>query len=215
MFFEVGSGKSHLAAGLPHSPWLAIAGPRPIGWISTLSKNGVPNLAPFSFFNGISSSPPMLMFCANGAHAEGGRKDSFMNARDTGEFVHNVVTEDLLHAMNDSSAPAPRLVDEFEVARVTKAPSRMVKPFRVAESPVNVECKVVQALELPSDEPGNMNSMIIGRVVAIHIRDDLLVGGRLDVARLRPLTRAGYLDYAGIGDLFELRRPSWPPGRKA
>jgi len=213
MYFEVSDGKSHLAAGLPHTPWLAIVAPRPIGWISTLSKDGVANLAPFSFFNGISSSPPMLMFCPNSAHAEGGRKDSFVNARDTGEFVHNVVTEDLLHRMNDSSAPAPRAVDEFEVAGVTKAPSRIVKPARVAESPVNVECKVVKALELPSDEPGNMNTMIIGRVVAIHIRDDLIVDGRLDLALLRPLSRAGYLDYSGIRGLFELRRPTWPLGR--
>jgi flavin reductase (DIM6/NTAB) family NADH-FMN oxidoreductase RutF len=210
MYFEVKDGRSHLAAGLAHTPWLAIVAPRPIGWISTLSKDGVPNLAPFSFFNGISSSPPMLMFCANSAHAEGGRKDSYVNARDTGEFVHNVVTEELLHRMNTSSTPAPRAVDEFEVAGLGKAPSSVVKPYRVAESPVNVECRVVKALELPSDEPGDMNTMIIGRVVAIHIRDELIVDGRLDLNLLRPLSRVGYLDYTGIRELFELRRPSWP-----
>lgn len=213
MYYAVENGKSHLAVGLPHTPWLAIVAPRPIGWISTLSTEGVPNLAPFSYFNGISSSPPMVMFCANSAHAEGGRKDSFLNARETGEFVHNVVTEDLLHKMNNSSTPAPRAVDEFEVAGLTKAPSRIVKPFRVAESPVNVECKVIQALELPSDEPGNMNTMIIGRVVGIHIRDEFIVDGRLDLKLVRPLARVGYLDYTGIRELFELRRPSWPLGR--
>ena len=127
--------------------------------------------------------------------------------------MHNVVTEDLLQRMNNSSTPAPRSVDEFEVAGLTKAPSSVVKPFRVAESPVNVECKVLRALELPSDEPGDMNTMIIGKVVAIHIRDDFIVNGRLDLKLLRPLARVGYLDYSGLRDLFELRRPSWPLGR--
>jgi flavin reductase (DIM6/NTAB) family NADH-FMN oxidoreductase RutF len=208
--FEITDGKSHLSAGLAHSPWLAIVAPRPIGWISTLSTGGVPNLAPFSFFNGISSSPPMLMFCANASHMEGGAKDSFVNARDTGEFVHNVATYDLRQRMNDTSATAPRAIDEFALARLTKAPSRLVKPFRVAESPVNVECRVVQLLELPGAKPGEMNHMIIGKVLAIHIRDDLIVDGRLDARRLQPISRLGYLDYATLGDIFEMPRPGWP-----
>ena len=106
MYYEIVDGKGHRGAGLQHSPWTALVGPRPIGWISTLSTDGVPNLAPFSFFNAISSHPPMVMFCANGSHAEGGRKDSFTNARDTGEFVHNMATWDLRIRVNDSSTPA-------------------------------------------------------------------------------------------------------------
>ena len=213
MYFEVEDGNSHRAAGLQHSPWLAIVAPRPIGWISTLSVEGIPNLAPFSFFNGISSSPPMVMFCANASHAEGGRKDSFINARDTGEFVHNLVTHDLARRMNDTSATAPRAVDEFEVAGLTKAPSRLVKPYRVAESPVNVECRVIKHFELPGDRAGETNTMIIGKVVAIHIRDDVIVDGRLDLRRVQPLSRLGYLDYAVPGDLFAMPRPGWPLAR--
>lgn len=211
MYFEVDDGKSHLRAGLKHSPWLALVAPRPIGWISTISANGVPNLAPFSFFNAISSSPPMLMFCANASHSAGGRKDTFVNARDTGEFVHNVATEDVRFALNQTSAPAPREVDEFELAGVTKLPSRLVKPFRVAESPVSVECRVVKHLEFPADDEADRNTMIIGKVVAIHIRDDLIVEGRIDMRRLRPLTRLGYMDYAVINETFEMPRPDWPP----
>ncbi len=213
MYFEVHNAKSHVAAGLRHSPWLALIAPRPIGWISTLSPAGIANLAPFSFFNAISSFPPMVMFCANGAHVEGGWKDSFVNARATGEFVHNVATWDLRFAMNDTSATAPRGVDEFDAVGLTKAPSSCVKPYRVLESPVNVECKVVRHLELPGEGAEPSNSMIIGRVVALHIRDDLIVDGRLDIGRLQPLARLGYLDYATVAQPFEMRRPGWPLGK--
>ncbi len=213
MYFEVHDGKSHLDASLTHSPWLALVAPRPIGWISTLSADGIPNLAPFSFFNGISGAPPMVMFCANGSHAEGGRKDSFVNARDTGEFVHNMVTWDLRYKMNETSATAPRSVDEFELAGLTKAPSRRVKPYRVLESPVSLECRVVKHFELPADDPGDTNTMVIGRVVAIHIRDDAIRDGRVDLARLRPLSRLGYLDYSPIGEMFEMLRPKGPTAR--
>lgn len=210
MYFDVENGKSHLGAGLQHSPWLGMIVPRPIGWISTLSTAGVPNLAPFSFFNAISSSPPMVMFCANASHSAGGRKDSFINARDTGEFVHNVATNDLRFAVNRTSAPAPREVDEFELAGLTKAQCKRVKPFRVAESPVSIECRVVKHLEFPADGPEDMNTMIVGKVVAIHIHDDLIVDGRVDVRRLKPLARLGYFDYAVVSETFEMLRPQWP-----
>ena len=210
MYFDVEDGKSHLRAGLKHSPWLGLVIPRPIGWISTLSAAGVPNLAPFSFFNAISSTPPMVMFCANASHSAGGRKDSFINARDTGEFVHNVATEDLRLAVNKTSSPAPREVDEFELAGRTKAPCGRFKPFRVADLTVSIECRVLTLLEFPADEPADMNTMIIGKVVAIHIRDDLIVDGRVDPRRLRPLARLGYLDYSVVTDTFEMLRPQWP-----
>jgi flavin reductase (DIM6/NTAB) family NADH-FMN oxidoreductase RutF len=210
MYYEIGDGKEHRAAGFEHSPWYALVGPRPIGWISTLSKDGVPNLAPFSFFNAISARPPMVMYCANGAHAEGGAKDSQRNARDTGEFVHNMAVWDLRWQMNDSSATAPRAIDEFDVAKLTKAPSRLVKPARVAESPVSLECKVIQVVDLPSAGPEHSNAMVIGKVVAVHIRDDVVVDGRVDVTRLRPIARFGYADYTVVDSVFEMKRPSWP-----
>ncbi|MGE0797416.1 MAG: flavin reductase family protein [Lautropia sp.] len=210
MYYEVDAPGGHRSAGFEHTPWYALVGPRPIGWISTLSPDGVPNLAPFSFFNTISARPPMVMFCTNGPHAEGGEKDSVRNARQTGEFVHNVATWDLRLRMNTSSAPAPRAVDEFEVAGLTKAPSRLVRPFRVAESPIHLECKVVQVMDLPSAGPEHPNTMVIGRVVAIHIRDDVVVDGRVDVTRIRPIARFGYQDYTVVDSVFEMVRPSWP-----
>ena len=210
MYYEVEAPAGHRAAGFEHTPWYALVGPRPIGWISTLSPEGVPNLAPFSFFNAISGRPPMVMFCANGAHIEGGAKDSQRNARETGEFVHNVAVWDLRLQMNNSSATAPRAIDEFDAAGLTKAPSRLVKPFRVAESPINLECKVVQVVDLPSAGPENQNAMVIGRVVAVHIRDDVVVNGRVDVTRVRPIARFGYSDYTVVDSVFEMLRPSWP-----
>ena len=108
----------------------AIVAPRPIGWISTIGKDGVPNLSPFSYFNAVSAHPPMVMFAANGSHAEGGSKDSLQNVRDTGEFVVNICSEELAAQMNDSSTAAPRAIDEFNVDGLTKAPSRIVKARR-------------------------------------------------------------------------------------
>ncbi len=212
MYYVIGDGNGHQGAGFAHNPWYALVGPRPIGWISTLSKHGVANPAPFSFFNAISANPPMLMFCANGAHAEGGAKDSQLNARETGEFVQNVATWDLRLKMNASSTMTPRAIDEFAVAGLSKAPSHLVAPPRVAESPINLECKVVQVIDLPSGVDGSANVMVIGRVVAVHIRDDLVVEGRVDVTKFRPIARLGYQDYAVVNEVFEMRRPSWPLG---
>ena len=212
MYYEIEDGKGHRGAGLEHNPWYALVGPRPIGWISTLSLGGVPNLAPFSFFNAISASPPMVMFCANGVHREGGIKDSQLNARETGEFVQNMAVWDLRMQVNDSSSTAPRAVDEFELAGLTKAPSRLVKPPRVAESPVSLECRVIKVVDLPSAGPEHTNAMVIGKVVAVHIRDDVIVDGRVDVTRLRPISRFGYSDYTVVDSVFEMLRPSWPAG---
>jgi flavin reductase (DIM6/NTAB) family NADH-FMN oxidoreductase RutF len=200
--------------GLAHSPFTALVVPRPIGWISSLSASGVVNLAPFSFFNAVSQRPPMVMFCANGAHARGGGpKDSLANVRATGEFVANLATWDLRQQMNDSSTPAPSDVDEFDVTGLTKAPSRIVKPPRVAESPVNLECEVVQIVDLPGDEKsGTKNTATFGRVVGIHIDERIIRDGRVDLTLARPLARLGYLDYASIDSLFEIKRPSWPLG---
>ena len=217
MFFEpkdATSRDSLKAIGLSHNPFLALVAPRPIGWISSLDRNGVVNLAPFSFFNAISSRPPMVFFAANGNHlAAGGEKDSLSNVRDTGEFVCNLVTWDLRTQMNDTSTPAPRDVDEFEAVGLTKLPSRLVKAPRVAESPVHLECKLIQFVELPADEKaGERNVMTIGRVVGIHIDDSLVVNGRIDITRARPVARLGYLDYSVVDSVFPIARPNWPLG---
>ena len=215
MYYEPGDGDGHKAAGLPHSPYTAIVGPRPIGWVSTQEAGGRCNLAPFSYFNGVSSAPPMLMFACNGDHTKEGvpseSKDTLAIVRETGEFVVNLATWDLREQMNLTSAPAPRGVDEFELAGLTKGASRVVKPPRVAQSPVNLECKLVQIVNLPTHEPsGTRNNLVLGRVVGIHIRDDLIENGRVNISKVKPLLRLGYFDYAFIDSVFEIRRPKWP-----
>jgi len=213
VFYEIGSGSGHKSAGFKHNPFNALVVPRPIGWISTLGKDGVANLSPYSFFNAVSSHPPAVMFTANGAHSQGGDKDSLRNARETGEFVVNLCTEELAQRMSDSSTPAPSGIDEFEVAGLTKAASHIVKAPRVAESPVHLECQVVQILEIPlGPVAGAMSKMVIGKVVAIHIRDDLVMDGRVNTVKARPMGRLGYFDYCTVTEAGEILRPTWPLG---
>jgi len=189
------------------NPFKACIVPRPIGWISTVDAVGVPNLAPFSFFNAISEQPPMVMFCANGQHVEGGEKDSVKNARETGEFVVNLATWDLRYAVNESSAEVARSVDEFELAGLTPAPCNRVRPPRVAQSPISLECVVCDIYELPSEEPEDMGRMVMGRVLGIHIADEAIVQGRVSVAKLHPIARLGYSEYARIEEIFKMIRP--------
>jgi flavin reductase (DIM6/NTAB) family NADH-FMN oxidoreductase RutF len=206
---------SMAALGLSHSPVTSLVVPRPIGWISTLSRAGVANLAPFSFFNMVSQSPPMVMFCANAAHSDGGDKDSLRNARETGEFVANLATWDLREKMNITSSPAPRGMDEFQVAGLAKAPSRIVRAPRVAESPISLECKVIQFVDLPKDErSGVANTATFGRVVGVHIHAGLIADGRVQSHKAMPLARLGYLDYSVLGEIFVMNRPAWPVNGK-
>ncbi len=203
------------ALGLAFNPFKAIVAPRPVGWISTVNSKGVVNLAPYSFFNAVSSDPPMVFYGANGTHDAGGEKDSLRNVRETGEFVCNLVTQELLHAMNDTATPAPPGVDEMQTVGLAHLPSRLVKPPRVAASPAHLECKLHQFLELPADpRTGKRNVMVIGHVVAIHIDDAFIVNGRFDTARAQPVARLGYLDYAVVTEAITLNRPTWPLVRK-
>lgn len=207
-----GDGPGFKDFGLKHNPFLALVAPRPIGWISTIDAQGVVNLAPFSFFNAVSSRPPMVFFGANGSHlAAGGDKDSLKNVRETGEFVANLATWSLRQSMNDSSTPAPREVNEFEAVGLDALPSQIVRAPRVKQSPVHLECKLVRFVELPGDEKtGEQNTMTIGRVVGVHIDEQLIDNGRVDITRAKPIARLGYLDYAVIERVFEIKRPSWP-----
>lgn len=193
--------------GLKHDPFKACIVPRPIGWISTISKNGVVNLAPFSFFNAVSESPPMVMFATNGSHPHGGLKDSLQNAIDTREFVVNLATWDLREAMNATSAGVESTVDEAAVAGLAMAPSRLVKPPRVAASPVHLECALHDVVELPPGRYGP-NHLVIGRVLGIHIEDTVLVEGRVDLSRIRPIARLGYHDYTVVDEIFTMMRPA-------
>lgn len=188
--------------GLPFSPLKAIVSPRPIGWISSLTTDGVANLAPYSFFNLISEMPALVMFSSTG------RKHSVTNAEATGEFVCNLATLDLIDQVNESSTPAPAHVSEFELVGLATAPSRLVKPPRVAASPCALECIYVQTIQLHGrDGKAADQHMVIGEVVGVHIDEAALVNGRVDTAGLKALARCGYLDYAPVEHLVERPRP--------
>lgn len=188
---------------LPHDPLKAMIAPRPIGWVSTVSREGAVNLAPYSFFNAFSSSPMILGFSSEG------RKDSLSFAEDTGEFVWNMPTYALRDRMNATSASLPRGVSEFEHAGLTAAASRIVKPPRVAESPCALECRVVDIVPLRDMAQKAIGSfLVLGQVVGVHIDEAYVRAGRLDTAALQPIARCGYSDYAVVDELFALSRPA-------
>jgi flavin reductase (DIM6/NTAB) family NADH-FMN oxidoreductase RutF len=193
--------------GLAFNPFKSCVVPRPIGWISTVSLDGVPNLAPFSQFQNLTFDPPYVMFAAN-QNTLGKRKDTVVNCEQTGEFVYNMATYDLREAVNRSAAEVPPEVDEFELAGVTKVPSLRVRPPRVAESPVQFECRYHQTLRLPGRGLMGTADVVIGRVMLVHIRDEVIQpDGRLDILKIRPLGRLGYYDYTTVDSLFEMIIP--------
>lgn len=202
--------------GLPFDPFKSCVVPRPIGWISTLSVDGIANLAPFSQFQNLGYRPPYVMFSANIGN-NGLRDDSVNNAEATGEFVWNMATYDLREAVSISAGEFPPEVDEFEEAGLEKAPSSLVKPFRVAESPVQFECQYYTTVRLPGLGPGAAGSadIVIGKVIAVHIDDDALTeDGKLDIVRLRPIARMGYFDYTSVDSVFEMLIPGMTPRQR-
>ncbi len=181
--------------------------PRPIGWISTVDVDGVPNLAPYSYFNAVCADPPHLLFCP-GVRASDelpAQKDTLRNVRATGQFVVNIVTEALAEAMNATAAQLPPGTSEFEHAGLSTAPSQVVRPPRVAESPVHFECEVVHIYEV-GDAPG-AGSVVIGHVLHAHVADDLVDEAyRVDIARLQPVGRLAGSSYSRVNEIFELKR---------
>jgi flavin reductase (DIM6/NTAB) family NADH-FMN oxidoreductase RutF len=203
MFYQF-ENKDH---GLAFDPFKSCVVPRPIGWISTLSPDGVSNLAPYSQFQNLTFDPPYVMFAAN-QNTRGERKDSTVNAERTGEFVYNMATYDLREAVNQSAQEVPYGVDEFELAGLTKAPSILVKPFRVAESPIQFECRYHQTLRLPGKSAMGTVDIIIGLVVGIHIKDECIgKDGKIDILNIRPIGRLGYYDYTTVDNKFEMVIP--------
>ena len=199
-FYEPAAGH-----GLPHDPFKALVAPRPIGWISTLGPDGVPNLAPYSYFNAVCDSPPMIVF------SSAGRKHSVRNAEATGEFVWNFSTRALAEAMNASSATVAEDVDEFAPAGLDAAPCRLVKAPRVAAAPAALECKVVQIVAL-KDTAGRScdHWLTIGQVVGVHIDRAYLRDGLFDTGAAHPIMRAGYRDQyveATPETMFRMMRP--------
>ncbi|HEY1395280.1 flavin reductase family protein [Roseateles sp.] len=191
------------APNLPHNPFNAIVGPRPIGWMSTKSKAGVVNLAPYSFFTALNYTPPIIGFSSIG------RKDSLRNVEETGEFVWNLATRELAEAMNATCARVPHGVNEFELGKLTEVASVKVAPPRVGESPVAFECKVSQIIQLSSkdDEPVD-TWMILGQVLLMHISPALLKDGVFDTAAAGLILRGGGPgDYFELGNKFVMARP--------
>ena len=203
MFYE--SAKND--HGLAHDPFKSCVIPRPIGWISTISKDGIPNLAPYSQFQNLTFDPPYVMFAAN-QKTDGSRKDTVVNTEQTGEFVYNMVSYNLKDAMNITAQEIPPDADEFEVAGLTKEPSKLIKPFRVGESPIQLECRYYQTLRLPGHGIMGTVDVVIGEVLGVHIRDDFIMpDGKLDILKIRPIGRLGYYDYTCVDSVFEMVIP--------
>lgn len=206
MFFETKDGMK--PPPFVHSVYTALVIPRPIGWISTVSTDGVVNLAPFSFFNAVSGDPPCVIFCVNG-YKTGTKepKDSLVNAEATGEFVYNMCSHDLREQMNITSAHVPASVDEMIEAGLEPAPCNLVKPPRVKASPIALECKYMQTVRLPNQKDGSGNNTVFGQIVGVHVADEVIRDGMIDPRLFKPLARLGYLDYAEFGEVFTMGRP--------
>ncbi|GAB4492313.1 MAG: hypothetical protein OHK0031_15340 [Anaerolineales bacterium] len=189
--------------------------PRPIGWISTVNAAGQPNLAPFSFFNVVCANPPTVLFCPMIRSATGGAKDTLNNARASGEFVVNIVTAALAEVVNRSSVEAPPEINEFDFAGVSPAPSAVVRPPRVAQSPIHLECRVTQIIEI-SARPGG-GSIVIGEVIHFHVADELLLGGdKINLSALQPIGRLAGNLFSRVESTFEMERPAaWNPPASA
>ena len=195
------------ASPLPFDPFKSCTVPRPIGWLSTISRAGVANLAPYSQWQNLTFDPPMVMFAAN-QHVDGRRKDTVVNAEETGFFVWNMATYALREAVNLSAVDHPYGVDEFVHAGVTKAACVIAPGPRVAESPCHFECRTISTHRLRGNSTVGTVDVVYGEVVQIHIREDVVgADGRLDIGKIEPIARMGYYDYAVIRETFEMRIP--------
>lgn len=187
--------------GLPLDPFKALVAPRPIAWISTVSSDGIANLAPYSFFNAFADDPFYIAF------GSGGRKNSLANIETSGEFAVNLVSYELREVMNTTSAEVPAHVSEFELAGITPAPCRLIKAPRVAESPATLECRHFQTVALPDDNGRANDFLVIGRVVGIHIADAFIEEGRVNTAKMQLVARLGYSEYTTAAPAWRMRRP--------
>ncbi len=204
MFYEPAKGH-----GLERDPFKALVAPRPIGWFTTLNADGSPNLAPYSYFNAVADDPPVVCFSSGGLERV---KDTARNAVEQGEFVHNLVTWRLREQMNATSEGVAAGVDESGLAGLELEPSVLVKPPRVALSPVALECRTVRTLEIPQNGAADPNIVVFGEVVGIHISDAAIAGGRFDPEAQQVVARLGYACYAVVGGTFRMLRPGLGTG---
>ena len=186
-------------------PFKSLIFPRPIGWISSISKNGIANLAPYSYFNAVADEPPQVMFCSNGSSTHGKYKDSLSNILTTKEFVVNFVTFTSRHQMNISSKDFKPDEDEFILSNLKKKKSRLVKAPSVKDSPVNLECKLVKTIKLKSNSK-KISTMIIGEVIGIFINNKFIKNNRVDSVAMRYIARMGYSEYTTVSSKFNLKR---------
>lgn len=204
MFYET-KKKNH---GLKYDPFKSCIIPRPIAWITTVSNNGEDNCAPYSFFNGVASEPPMIMFANNGAAViNEGPKDTFSNIKDNKEFVVNIATYDNKDKMNHTCFPLGKGESEIDLAELETRESKIVKPKTLSASPINMECELHKIVDLPVNNKNEYNGIIIGKVLGIYIQDDYIVNGIIDVKKLKPLARLGYMDYSIVDSFFQMNRP--------
>jgi flavin reductase (DIM6/NTAB) family NADH-FMN oxidoreductase RutF len=195
MFYEVAKNNH----GLPLDPFYALVGPRPIGWISTLSKDGIANLAPYSFYNAFAHNPHYVAF------GSGGLKDTVQNISDSGEFAVNLATFDLRDAMNITSSNVQ--CDEFVLAGLEKAACNLIAAPRVAASPVCLECRHFKTVELPNEDGVVADWLVIGKVIGIHIDERFIQDGRVNTAAMKPIARLGYAEYTTVETIWRMRRP--------
>lgn len=209
MYYEPG----RTPCDLPYNPFKSCVVPRPIGWISTTSKEGRHNLAPYSQFQNVAYDPPMVMVSGN-HRTDGSLKDTIRNILDTGEFVWSMATYAQREQVSASAQEFAHGVDEFEAIGIRSLPSKQVRARRVADSPAHFECKVRQTVYLPGNTPEAHTHLVIAEVIGIHIADDHInAEGRFDVLRARPLARLGYLDYTSVESCFEMQVPNFRVGQ--
>jgi len=182
--------------------------PRPIAFISTISESGNLNLAPFSFFNAIASNPPTVAISI-ARNTPSKRKDTLANIEATREFVINIVVESITEAMNNTAAEYPEDIDEFEIAGLTPAPSTMIKPPRVLESPVNLECRLNQIITIGQGE--TESGLVLAEVIAMHLDDEIITDNRVDSRKLKAVGRLGGSEYSHTDGIFTLARPTYDP----
>ena len=187
------------------NPFKSLVFPRPIGWISSISKNGVSNLAPYSYFNSVADDPPQIMFCSNGGKANSKYKDTLSNILSTKEFVVNFATSATRVQMNVSSKDFKPDEDEFILSKLKKKKSKIVKAPSVKDSPVNLECKLVKTVKLKSNSK-KTTTMIIGEVIGIFIKDKFVKNNRVDSVSMRYIARMGYNEYTTVASKFNLKR---------
>lgn len=192
---------------LPFNPFKSCVIPRPIAWITSMDKLGNLNLAPYSYFNIVSDVPPMIMFSTTTAHHHSNEKDTLKNIEETKEFVVNIAIWELREQVNFTSADFDRQINEVEKAGLDILPSTFIKVPRIKQSPIHFECIHHQSIQLPVNDNKHTNRVVIARVVGIHIDDNIIVDGKIDVTKFKPIARLGYMEYAAIDKVFSMARP--------